>query len=378
MAVQSTLQSGLPVDYYAPDYKIEVENHELDPTTKGDILDVKVTMDKDNLTGFEFTVNNWDDLNLKFKYSDSDTFDVGNRVYIKMGYANRLLSMTQGIITSMTPRYPESGPPTIGISGSDALIKLKERKPRPNDRKTFKDMADWEIARVVAERNDLKFKATEEGEKHDIVVQKDQDELKFLMERAKRIDFDCYIRVDPDTGDDVLHFESPTDARDGRPVKVYVFEWGKSLISFNPTLTIKDQVGTVTVRGWDQKTKQPIHYTAGPGDLGHTGGSGLSGPKAANERLDKKQDLVVDRPILSMQEARDLAVALLRERSYEFLTGMGQVIGLPDLRPGDNVELQGLGKRFSGLYYVRKVVHSLGSGYLTQFEVRKVFEGLNK
>jgi uncharacterized protein len=382
MAERSILQSGLPVDYYAPDYKIEVEGHgELDQTTKGDILEVKVTMDKENLSGFELTINNWDDKIFDFKYSDKGTFDIGNRVHIQMGYANQLRSMVQGIIISMTPRFPESGSPTIGVSGSDALVKLRDRKPGPNDRKTFEKMADWEIAQIVAKRNNLKFKATEEGEKHDIVVQKDQDELKFLMERAKRIDFDLFMRVDPNTGDDVLHFIKPTDCRDGRPVRVYVFEWGKSLINFNPTLTISDQVGTVTVRGWDPHTKQPISYTAKPEDLAHTG-SGLNGPRAAQERLAEKQDIVVDRPVTSVQEARDLAVSLLQERAYKYLTGSGQVIGLPDLRPGDNVELRRLGKRFSGppsqpfCYYVTKVVHTLGSsGYQTQFEVRTDFDG---
>jgi phage protein D len=80
--------------------------------------------------------------------------------------------------------------------------------------------------------------------------------------------------------------------------------------------------------------------------------------------------------VSSAQEARDLAISLLRERAYEYITGSGQVIGLPDLRPGDNVELDGLGKRFNGTYYVLKVEHTLGtSGYQTRFDVRKPFDG---
>jgi len=70
------------------------------------------------------------------------------------------------------------------------------------------------------------------------------------------------------------------------------------------------------------------------------------------------------------------AQALLRERAYHYLKVSGQVIGLPDLRPGYNVELQGLGKRFSGTYYLLKVEHTLGnSGYLTSFEGRSAFGG---
>jgi uncharacterized protein len=381
MAERSSRQSGVPVDYYAPNYRIEVRGHVLDETTKGDILNLEVTMQKDELAGFMLTVNNWDDVRLRFKYSDTDTFDVGNSVYIHMGYADRLVPMMRGIITSMTPSFPESGSPTLGVSGSDALIRLKGRKPSPDDIKAFEKktdseipkITDWEVAKIVVERNHLKFKGTgkDKSTERASIVQKDQDELSFLLARAKDIDFDCFMGVDPKTGEDVVHFESPTDARDGRPVKVYVFTWGESLIRFNPVLTIKDQVGTVTVRGWDPYTKQPISYTARPQDLPHPCGTGVNGPEIANKTLDKKRDLVVDRPVLSIQEAHDYAVALLRERSYGFLTGTCQVIGLPDLRPGDNVELKKLGTRFSGCYHVLKVTHSLGgSGYLTNFEVR--------
>ena len=74
----------------------------------------------------------------------------------------------------------------------------------------------------------------------------------------------------------------------------------------------------------------------------------------------------------SKEEAKALAVSLLRERAYEFLQATGQAIGLPDMRPGDNVVIKGIGKRFSGQYYVTKVEHTIGNnGYLTGFDVRR-------
>ena len=47
---------------------------------------------------------------------------------------------------------------------------------------------------------------------------------------------------------------------------------------------------------------------------------------------------MVDQPVSSQQEAKTLAISLLRERAYSYVTGTGQAIGIPDLRPGDNVE----------------------------------------
>jgi phage protein D len=368
---------GLPkTDYYAPDYKIIVEGEEINPSTKGDVLDLKVVMDIENMTSFDMTVNNWDDEKFQFKYSEGGIFDIGAQVEVKMGYADNLTSMIIGQISSIAPKFPESGPPTIQISGLDGLLKLRDRKPKEKDQKIFKNMTDSEIAQIIAQRNNLQINATPGGEKHKIVVQKNQDDATFLMERAKRIDFDCYILTDPETGEDILHFVKPTDGREGDKARVYVFEWGKSLINFSPRLTLSRQVSSVTVRGWNPDQKAPIKVTATSADLPGSGNGGTSGPKAAGQHLSNKEEVVIDAPITSEQEARELAKSLLRERAYDFITGSGRVIGLPDLRPGDNVELRDLGNRFSGTYYVKKVNHGIGSsGYQTDFDVRKVYDG---
>jgi uncharacterized protein len=377
----SMRNDGLPdVDYYVPAFKVEVEGKEIDPAVVTDVLDVKVTMDMENMTSFELTLNNWDDEKFAFKYSDdTKTFTVGNRVHVMLGYTDKLVSMVSGQITTLTPKFPEAGSPTLGISGLDGMMLLRDRKPKAGDATKWVNMADWEIVREIAKRNNLRYEATQEGEKRDIVVQKNQDDAQFVMERAKRIDFDCFIYTDPQSKESTLYFKRPTDARDGETTRVYTFEWGTSLIHFNPTLTVSRQVSKITVRGWDPKTKSVIVGEATADDLPGGKKNAECGPKVAEEKLGGKQDVVVDAHVTSQQEAKDLAVSLLRDRAYEFLTGSGQVIGLADMRPGDNVDIGGVGTRFSGTYYIKKVEHTFNtSGFMTNFEVRKVFEGEKK
>ena len=55
-------------------------DRELDPATKGDVLEVKVVMDMENMTSADLTINNWDDTEYEFKFSETPTFDLGNRV----------------------------------------------------------------------------------------------------------------------------------------------------------------------------------------------------------------------------------------------------------------------------------------------------------
>jgi len=53
----SLIIPGVPTDYYAPDFKVEVEGEELDPESKGDVLDLKVVMDIDNMTSAQISVS---------------------------------------------------------------------------------------------------------------------------------------------------------------------------------------------------------------------------------------------------------------------------------------------------------------------------------
>jgi phage protein D len=373
---------GLPsTDYYAPDFRVEIEGETLDPEAHGDVLEVKVVMDMDNMASFDLTINNWDDKRVDLKYSDTSTFDVGRNVRVFMGYAGNLLSMISGQISTMSPHFPESGSPTLTVGGLDGMAKLRDRKPAEGEVTKYTKKRDWEIAQFIAQRNGLDAVVTKEGEQYDEVVQKNQDDATFIMERAKRIDYDCFVSTDPRSGKSTLHFTKPTDGRDSSRMLVYKFVWGESLISFNPTINLSRQVSKVTVRGWDDRKKQAIVATAGPEDLPNAGKNkkATSGPKAVEETTSQgKQDVVVDAPVSSEQEAKVLAKALLCERAYEFITGTGQVIGLPDLRPGDNVDIDGLGQRFSGTYYLKRVEHVINdTGYRTQFEVRRVFDGIS-
>jgi phage protein D len=52
-------------------------------------------------------------------------------------------------------------------------------------------------------------------------------------------------------------------------------------------------------------------------------------------------------------------------------------VGLPDLRAGHKVHIEGLGARFNGIYFITDTNHTLNdSGYVTQFNARREVTGL--
>ena len=384
MSTASIQKSGLPhTDYYAPSFRVEIDGQQLSPQTNGDVLSLKVKMDIDNMTSFELSIANSVDPTTRkarassdgFKYSDSQAFDPGRQVHIKMGYADRLVSMVMGQITSLSPKFPEQGPSTLTVAGLDSMFRLKGRRPQHGEETKYRNKTDSDIAKIIAARNNLLVKVTDITEPHPEVVQKNQDDAQFLMERAKRIDFECFVLMVPETTKPTLHFIRPTDGSDSSRVRSFSLRWGENLLNFMPTINMSEQVGKVTVRGWDPSAKEAIVATAGPQDLPSNPRGGRSGPETS-QQSQQKSDVTVDAPVRSFKEAFELAKSLLKEKAYRFITATGEIIGLPDLRPGDNLSISGLGKHFSGDYYVKKVDHSSdNSGFKTHFEVRRTHDG---
>src|SRR5215475_2057091 len=382
-------------DRYAPEFDVYIEGAKMDSTTKNDIIDIKVHRDIDEMSGFDLELNNWDDVSLRFKHTDLPEFGLGSRVSVRLGYVDRLLTVATGTISTLSPKFPDGASPTVSVSGVDGMLRLKDRKPTENEPKIYRKMPDWRIAEQIAQRNKLEIVTTPEGPIHDRVVQKNQDDASFLMERAKRLDFDCYILPDSASDKETLYFIRPTDGRDSQAIRLYRLTYQPglattptaqpaglvpNLLDFTPTLTVSQQVSKLTVRGWNPRTKQPIAFTATAKDLpaGQNSAAGQSGPQVADTAaFSHRQEVLVDAPVISYQEAEALAISLLRERSYEFITATGRVAGLPELRPGDNLEVYGLGRRFSGTYFVKRVEHTLSStsGFFTQFTGRRIYQG---
>ena len=167
----------------------------------------------------------------------------------------------------------------------------------------------------------------------------------------------------------LMQFSPPSTAK--RPT--YQLSYGRTLIEFQPTLSVANQVSEVTVRGWDPVKGEPIEEKIGQGQL--SGASGLKGKlkKGMGNPVKDRKEVMADRPVRDSQTARELARATLTRINDELVKATGSVVGTPDLRAGSHLEIDGLGLRFNGRYFVTATTHALGnSGYTTQFECRLV------
>ena len=233
------------------------------------------------------------------------------------------------------------------------MSKLRDRKPAEGEVTKYTKKTDWEIAQLIAQRNGLdadrhprrhgprRGRPEEPGRRDVPDGARQAHRLRLLRRRPIRR-----------RGKSTLHFTKPTDGRDSRP---------------DARLQIRV--------GREPHQLQSHHQPVAPGEQGHRARLGRSqeagdrrdcrARRPAQARARTRRGRAGPKPSRRPQarasrtswstrrsqragSTRRSPSALLRERAYEFITGTGQAIGLPDLRPGDNVEIEGLGERFSG------------------------------
>lgn len=360
-------------EFYVPYFEVKVGQRPLAHDVVYDITNVTY---KDNIKeadSFEITINNWDADKKTFKYSDQKLFDPGQKLELWMGYygRDRLRLMLTGEITSLRPTYPSGGQPTLAISGLNLIHRWRTKQ----ESRSYRDMKDSQIARQIKGRLGVGIRTDPEAEQKEepykYLFQDNQYDILFLMERARRMGYDLFVEESGENGraeESKLYF--------GPSVNVsrvtYELEYGRSLIEFQPNLTTSNQVGQVTVRGWDARRKKPIEATAKRSDLDTRDVGGADGGDDVNPAFNERHEVIVDQPIESEQEARTLAKETLQRIAKDMIKGSGSTIGLPDLRAGNVAVIKGLGTRFGGRYFLTATTHSIGdSGYTTKFECRR-------
>jgi uncharacterized protein len=381
-------------DFRVPQFKVIAPGVE---TSEGShiVRDVVQITYKDNLKeidGFELTINNWNADNHKFKFVGSETpatlraggesaryhlFEPSNQQFeIQMGYVhmNPMRTMVLGDCTTLEPNFPNSGGSTLNGRGLNVLHRLRSKQYTD----PYRNLRPSEIAQAIAEKNDpetgrrrfpvaIHVDSTVLSNEHpiDFISQQNQYDIDFLFQLARRVGYVVYLSTDQHT-----LFFGPSTSTSPQALRqvTYKLKRGATLVDFKPTLNAANQVKSVTLGG-SNRAGQRIRETVTLDDPRITINRDLL------EILGKcapREEVVVNEPVRSQTQAHDRALAILLERFKEFVTATGSTVGLPDLRAGMQVFIEGVGARFSGLYFVTETTHTISdSGYLTRFTARR-------
>ena len=363
---KATNVEDLDHQFYAPAFSIQVQDKEL-LKNEVEIFSVTVTSTLKGAADFSFTVNNpIDPGSNDFRYLKEKLFALQSEVTIKMGYGDRgkLKEICSGIITALDVSFPANGVSQLTIKGFDHSHKMMKSQHSATYGSDKRPVKYSDVVKAIAAKPEYGLgtsKIVDTKEQHRQIKQHNQSDFDFIQNKlADEIGFEVFVR------DNDLHFRPR--ANDSTDFVVELV-WGQTLISFSPKLDTTKQVSGVEVRGWDPAKQKPISGKAQKGD---EHGRDKKGKSGGDTVAAAQKDAVkhIWKPVTTQKEADDLAKSVFDKIALGYLTGSAECLGLPDIVPGKNVKLSGLGATFSKMYYVEKVTHAISSsGYKTNFDV---------
>jgi uncharacterized protein involved in type VI secretion and phage assembly len=353
---------------------------------EGDLLEVIV--DTNLYLPAMFTITLQDDRDESsgdLQYTDADTFKVGAEVKIEIEtdeipdeYGSIRSTLIIGEITAIEPIFSEDNwNPVLRIRGYDRSHRLTRGKKtrtygdaNPNGSGT----SDEQIVKTIVQEtegitgSDIDTSGLS-SIKYAYVLQYNQTDLEFLWSRARLLGYQVYVEYKK------LFFQKANATRGSDTPSALM--WGETLASFNPRMTLINQVDQAIVKGWDPHAKQALE------------GVGKSiedrtKPKIADGSFDKKgsalakevlkgtaNEVLLDYPVLTVDQAKAMAAARFAEAESEFIQADSVCrVGDPRLIAGRVVTIEGVGKRFSGDYYVTEARHVYARGaYEVTFSV---------
>ena len=287
---------------------------------------------------------------------DNGPFDLTKEIEISVinGDGDNVKLIT-GEITALEPEFQAGMLATLVVRGYDKSHRLfRETKSA-----AFLNIKDSDLATEFAGNAGLTTQVDATTTVYDHIYQDNQSDLAFLMQRAWRIGYECFV------ADGKLYFRKPQTS--GTNVAL---TWGVDMVSFHPIMTLAEQVDEVIVKGWDPATQEAIVGQATAGTLYPSSGESKDGA-AWSTTFGTGKQIIVDVPVVTQAEADLLAQARLNELSGMFIEAEGVVLSKPTITAGEFVEIEGLGTRFSGTYMVTEASHLYdNTGLTTTFTVR--------
>ena len=304
---------------------------------------------------------------LTMEWVDDTAVAIGKAVEISFEAAERDEAaegtprvLFKGEVVSLEPIFKPSGQISLLIRCYDQTHRLHLGKRT----RTFLDKSDGDIARDVAGASGLTADIDPTAPVIPYVLQHNQTNMEFLLERAQRIGYWVYA------SEGKLHFKKPGAIFPAGTKVTY----GQELMEFRPRISAVGQPGKSIVTGWDIKTKKVVEAKVASTAAAKLAKVGLTtSPSALAKSGFKVSDAethIVHRRVVDAKDAGAIATGALEAVASEAWHAEGECFGETRLQAGTWLEVIGCGRRFSGKYLVTAAMHHYKAGvYRTRFTV---------
>lgn len=354
--------AAVDIRFYAPHFEIKINGSRMSAEMSNAILSVEIVQEIDKMNSFRFELQD-EFTNEGFRWLGHDILKFGNMASVSLGYASKLEKMAEGAIQNIKANFTKGIAPTFTVEGSDSPNVFLTT---PCKTTTYKEKKDSDIVREIAKEGGFQAEVDDTEVIFPVKTKLGgQSYFRFISDLARSNKFEFSL-----VGRTLKFIEPKQDLS-----SIGTLTWGKELINFNPQLNTDRLLSDVYVVAWDPKNRSQIrkHVQAGKEEKQEDRKKPLASNVAQNTYAKREAVRVItDRPVRTPEEAQRIAESELNKSSDDFITGAAEVVGMPGLRPGVCVDLDGLGTWFSGKYYIMKVTHRIGGdGFRTTLDVKR-------
>jgi uncharacterized protein len=370
----------------APEFKLVIDGEPAPAALRGAIVSVSYTDGIEGADRVDVAI-----ANPSLQWLDHPLLQTGNEFRLSIGYApGPLEEVFVGEITGVEVSFPGGGIPTVRVTAQDALQRLQHGTKDRSFRIKIPSVGNFPlpdplVAAIVSGGNLLvpaidpiggalstlvslaSFLAFPQFAQMSVRKQSGIDDFQFLTQIAKDNGWQMYIDHTAEPRGSVLKFQFLV--QDYAPS--LTLTWGASLTEFTPRLTIVGEIEGVSARVWVDSLKMEFvitvnwDYDRAMFTVSIAPSSGVLGELLAPAKT------ATIKPTSYATAPRKILTELLPKLNNR-LTGSGSTVGDPRIKASRVVDLQGLGRQFSGLYRITSTTHTFDAGgYKTSFQARK-------
>lgn len=329
-------------------FDLLVEGKVVDPGYQ--VLTVSVKKEVNRIPTATLILRDGDAAEGKFELSDTEDFVPGKAIEFKIGRDSNNTTVFKGLIVKHRIRVRESGGSVLIIECRDQCVRMSIGRHN----RYFEDSKDSEVMEeLVAGYSGLGKEVEATQLKHAELVQHHCSDWDFLLSRAEvngRL-----VMVD----DGRVQVKKP----DTKVAAALSVTYGTDLLEFEAEMDARTQWPSVEAKAWDYSNQDMFTRSTDAVSVSEPGnlkGSELAAAfftdtEKSTFELRHSGQLVE----AELQEWTD--AAMLKSRLAK-ICGRAKFLGFAAIKPGQLIELQGVGERFNGKAFVSAVRHDVGDG----------------
>lgn len=310
--------------------------------------------------------NSFDGVNNAYLFAKMKSYILlGSDVKVSLGYADKFTEVFTGFISQVEFVSRPGDPHHVEVTAMDAKGMMMSNCYARQMQSSSYGQAVKEIFNKPLYQKMQSFgiitgvKVTdtpdkEEGDKKPTsysVEMVSESDYEFVVKAARRFNYEFYV----DNGTIIFR-----KGKNEKPDCLLTVGIGSGLIYYNISYDITGLVKSVEVRGMD--TAKGTMVTA----ISSASNKTSMGNKT-KALIAQSQKVYIDPGATAKKTAQQRADSLMEDISYRFGYLEGECIGIPELKPGFNIEIAGMGKPVDNQFYLTNVRHVLSDkdGYRT-------------